>query len=285
MRPTRSASLFALFGLLPLFAALAGCGGATTGGATSGPPVGLTVFAAASLTDAFKEAQTKFQAAHPGVTISYNFAGSDTLATQITQGAPADVFASANTTQMNVAVKGGQVAAASVQTFAHNRLVVIYPKANPAHIQALQDLAKPGLKLDLAAQTVPVGQYAVDFLTKASADPAFGPDFKAKTLKNVVSYETDVKSVLAKVGLGEADAGIVYTTDAATRAGDVGTIVIPDALNSIAVYPIAPVASSAHADVARQFVDYVASADGQAILAKYGFLPGSSGPQYAAPAA
>jgi len=246
--------------------------------------VTLKVFAAASLYEAFTEMQTKFQAAHSNVTISYNFGGSDTLATQITLGAAADVFASANTTQMNVVVKAGQVTGTSIQTFAHNRLVVIYPKANPAHVQTLQDLAKSGLRLDLAASTVPVGQYAIDFLTKASADPAFGASFKANVLKNVVSYETDVKVVLAKVSLGEADAGIVYTTDAATKSDSVGTITIPDSLNSIAVYPIAPVKASGHADVAAQFVAYVNATDGQMVLAKFGFLPGRSGPQYAPPA-
>lgn len=263
-------------GLLPLLVGIfAGCGG----GAGTQPQVGITVFAAASLTDAFKEAQTKFQAAHPNVTITYNFAGSDTLATQINQGAPADVFASANTAQMNGVVKGGLIDAASVRTFAHNRLVVIYPKVNPANIQTLQDLARPHLKLDLAAKTVPAGQYALDFLTRASADPAFGADYKDKVLKNVVSYETDVRSVLTKVSLGEADAGIVYTTDAATKAENVKAIAIPDGLNTIAVYPIAPVKSSRHAPVAQQFVDYVLSPDGQAILARYGFLPGRAGPQ------
>jgi molybdate transport system substrate-binding protein len=264
--------------------ALGACGASTAGGGTSAAPMTLNVFAASSLTEAFTAMQATFQAAHRNVTITYNFGGSDTLATQITQGAPADVFASANTKQMDVVVKGGEVTGASVKTFAHNRLVVIYPKANPAHLQTLQDLAKPNLKLDLAANTVPVGQYALDFLTKASADPAFGADFKANVLKNVVSYETDVKAVLTKVSLGEADAGIVYTTDAATQADSVETIAIPDALNSIAVYPIAPVKNSMHVDLAAQFTDYVSSSDGQAALAKSGFLPGASGPQYTPPA-
>jgi molybdate transport system substrate-binding protein len=287
-RPTQIGhriSRHAAIALVATFAcsiAFAGCGAAASGDppATS---VTLKVFAAASLTEAFTAMQSAFQAAHRSVTISYNFGGSDTLATQIAQGAPADVFASANAKQMDTVVKGGQVSGASVQTFAHNRLVVVYPKANPANLHTLQDLAKPHLKLDLAASTVPVGQYALDFLTKASADPAYGASFKADVLKNVVSYETDVKVVLAKVNLGEADAGIDYTTDAATKAGSVGTIGIPDSLNSIAVYPIAPIAGSAHADLAAQFVSYVNSPDGQATLARYGFLPGSEGPRYTPP--
>jgi molybdate transport system substrate-binding protein len=281
-RPPVFAGL-ALVATLASGLAFAGCGTSSAGGDPSAAPVALKVFAAASLTEAFTAMQPSFQAAHRNVTISYNFGGSDTLATQIAQGAPADVFASANTKQMDTVVKGGQVAGASAQTFAHNRLVVIYPTANPANLRTLQDLARPHLKLDLAASTVPVGQYALDFLTKASADPAYGASFKADVLKNVVSYETDVKVVLAKVSLGEADAGIVYTTDAATKSGSVGTISIPDNLNSIAVYPIAPIAGSAHADLAAQFVGYAGSPDGQATLTRYGFLPANSGPRYTPP--
>jgi molybdate transport system substrate-binding protein len=186
---------------------------------------------------------------------------------------------------MNVPVKGGEIDASSVQTFAHNRLVVIYPKNNPANITTLQDLAKPGVKVDLAAATVPAGQYAITFLTKASADPAFGADYKANVLKNVVSYETDVKTVLSKVALGEADAGIVYTTDAMTEANSVSTLTIPDNLNTIAVYPIAPIKGSKNADVASQFVAYVVSSDGQAVLASYGFLSATAGPSYTPPSA
>lgn len=264
--------------------ALAGCGTSLAGNDVAASPTSLTVFAAASLTGAFGEIATNFEQQNRTVKVTYNFGGSDTLAAQITQGAPAEVFASANVAQMDVVVKGGQVDGASVKTFAHNRLVVIYPSANPAHLRTLQDLAQPGLKLDLAATTVPVGAYALDFLTKASADPSFGASYKANVLKNVVSYETDVKVVLTKVRLGEADAGIVYTTDAATATGSVGTVAIPDALNDVALYPIAPVKGSAHAGLAQQFVEYVDSPSGQATLAKYGFLMGSSGAQYAPPA-
>lgn len=264
--------------------ALAGCGSQSSGATTFASPATLNVFAAASLTAAFGNIGTAFEKAHANVKVVNNFGGSDTLAAQITQGAPADVFASANAAQMNVVVKGGQIDGASVKTFAHNRLVVIYPTANPAHLQTLQDLANPSVTIDLAASSVPVGGYALDFLAKASADPSFGADYKANVLKNVVSYETDVKVVLTKVSLGETDAGIVYTTDAVTETGKVGTINIPDALNDIALYPIAPVKSSAHTTLAQQFVDYVDSSAGQATLAKYGFIAGSTGAQYAPPA-
>ena len=275
--PTRKAIM--LVGALALLFALAACGSSPATSAT-GQHVKLTVFAAASLKGAFTDIAKAYGKTHPNVAITFNFAGSDTLAQQINQGAPADLFASANGTQMNVAVKSGAIDGSAVKTFAHNRLVLIYPVTNPAHIQTLRDIARPGVKLDLAAQTVPVGQYSLDFLDKASADPAYGTSYKAQALKNVVSYETDVKAVLAKVALGEADAGIVYTTDAASASGKVGTVPIPDALNSIATYPIGVVHSSPQAAAARDLLAYIVSTDGQAILARYGFLPGSDGAQY-----
>lgn len=256
---------------------LAACGSVASGrGTTASQNVTLRVFAAASLTGAFGRMGQVFEQEHPGVTVSFNFAGSQTLATQIDQGAPADVFASADAAQMSVAQNAGKVAG-TPRIFVHNRLVVIYPKSNPAHITTLHDLAKPGLKLDLAASAVPVGQYSLVFLDKASADPAYGPNFKRQVLANVVSYEEDVKVVLAKVQLGEADAGIVYTSDVASLGSAVGQIAIPHALNSIASYPIATVNGSAHAALARAFVAMVLSAWGQQTLKQYGFIPASAG--------
>jgi molybdate transport system substrate-binding protein len=263
-------------GLLVLFGALSACGSTSTGNTstpTAAPPVTLNVFAAASLTNAFKAIATKFQAAHPNVTITYNFAGSQALATQINQGAPADVFASANKTQMNNVINAGGINASDSKVFAQNLLVVIYPKNNPGKLAQLQDLAKPGLKIVLAAATVPAGQYAVDFLGKASADPSFGSSYKANVLKNVVSYETDVESVVSKVSLGEADAGIVYATDALANTSQLGQISIPANLQTEAVYPIAPVKNSKNLATAQQYVDYVLSADGQAVMKSFGFLP------------
>lgn len=271
-----------LVGALLLTNACAGGVSSSTSG--SQPPTTLTVFAAASLQAAFDELGAAFHAAHPDARVTFSFGGSDALAQQILSGAPADVFASANTKQMDVAVTGGRIADASVRTFAHNRLVVVVPKANPAHIETLQDLARPGVTLVLAAAAVPVGQYALDFLAKASTDPSFGASYKTSVVKNVVSYETDVKAVLTKVALGEADAGIVYTTDAATRSDAVTTIAIPDPLNSIASYPIGPVSGSAHTALAAQFIAASLDPAGQAILAKYGFLSAADGPQYTPPA-
>ncbi len=248
---------------------------ATTGAKDASAPSGeLNIFAAASLTDAFKEIGAKFEAANSGTKLTFNFAGSQQLAQQIGQGAPADVFASANNKQMDVVVEAGQVISGTQQAFVRNRLVVIYPKDNPAKLQTLKDLARPGLKLDLAAKEVPVGQYALDFLDKAGKDATYGAAFKDGVLKNVVSYEENVKAVLSKVALGEADAGIVYTSDiGGDAAARVGRIDIPDALNTIATYPIAPIKDSKNAGLAQKFVDYVLAPEAQAILARYGFIP------------
>jgi molybdate transport system substrate-binding protein len=236
-------------------------------------PVTLTVLAAASLTESFTEIGAAFEAQNPGVTVVFSFAGSQALAEQINQGADVDVFASASKKYMTAVVDGGRVTADDAKTFAQNRLVVIFPKDNPAGLAELKDLAKAGIKLVLAAQAVPVGQYSLDFLDKASADPAFGATFKDDVLKNVVSYEDNVKAVLTKVSLGEADAGIVYVTDITIDANDkVTRIDIPDELNTIATYPIAPISNSKNAEIAKAFVDFVLSTEGQQILAKYNFI-------------
>lgn len=248
---------------------------ALTEAPTSAPagPVDLNIFAAASLTDAFGEIGKMFEADHPGVSVVLNFAGSQQLAQQINEGAPADVFASANQKQMDVVIGAGEIVTGTQQNFVKNRLVVIYPQGNPADLKELKDLAKPGLKLVIAAKEVPVGQYALDFFDKAAADPAFGASYKDGVMANVVSYEENVKSVLSKVALGEADAGIVYTSDiSGNDAGKVGRIDIPDALNVIATYPIAPVKASQNAELAQAFINLVLSPEGQNILAKYNFI-------------
>ena len=235
------------------------------------PNATITVFAAASLTDAFREIGQKYELYNPGVKVVFNFAGSQVLSQQLNQGAPADVFASANVAQMNTAVQGGRVSFS--QVFVSNRLVVIYPADNPGQITGLNDLAKPGLQIVLAARSVPVGQYALDFLTKASADPNFSPSFKSDVLQNVVSYEDNVKGVFAKVALGEADAGIVYTTDVVgSDSADVRRLYIPDALNTVATYPIAVVNDSPNPYWAWGFVRFVMSQDGQLALWEHGFI-------------
>ncbi len=273
MNSRATTAIFNIFLLTNLLFLSAGCSTAANS-PTSAPTVNLTVMAAASLLDAFNDLGAQFQAGNPGVTVTFNYAGSQQLAQQIASGAPADVFASANQSQMAAAVKTGRIDANAAKFFVQNRLVVVFPKDNPGKLATLQDLSRPGLKLVFAAQEVPVGQYSLDFLNKASRDPAFGADFQAAVRKNVVSYEDNVKSVLAKVSLGEADAGIVYTTDA---AGDpkakVSQLAIPDALNVIASYPIAALKDSSHLALAQAFVDLVLSTQGQATLEKYGFIP------------
>ncbi len=258
--------------LMAVLAGLPGCGPSAAPTPTT-DPVTLVVLAAASLTDAFTELGGRYQAAHPGVRVAFNFAGSNQLAEQLAQGAPADVFASANARQMAAVVESGRVVSGTQQTFASNRLIVVLPADNPGRVAALPDLAQPGLKLVLAAAQVPAGQYALDFLDKAGQDPAFPAGFKAAVLQNVVSYEANVRAVYTKVALGEADAGIVYASDASAAAGQIRSLPIPDALNTIAVYPIAPLADGPHAALAQGFVDLVLSAEGQAVLQEHGFLP------------
>lgn len=271
-----------------IVAALTACGGTTpaapapasapapTAAPASARAAGgeLTIFAAASLTDAFKAIGERFSAANGGASVTFNFAGSDQLATQITQGAPADVFASANAKQMDVVIKAGDIVGGTQRTFARNRLVVVYPQDNPGKLATLKDLANPGVKIVLASKSVPVGGYALDFLAKASKLPEYTAEFSPTVLRNVASYEENVKAVLSKITLGEADAGIVYTTDAAAvKAGAIGQLDIPDDLNTIAAYPIAAVKGAKNADLAKKFVDFVLGAEGQQILAKYGFIP------------
>lgn len=245
----------------------------------------LIVFAAASLTESFKELGQQFEAAHPGAKVVFNFAGSQQLRAQLEQGAPADVFASANTKEMNGAIQSSLIVSGTQQAFARNRLIVIYPKDNPGQVETLADLAKPGLKLVVADKAVPVGQYTLDMLAKMSKDPAYGPHFADQVQKNVVSLEQDVKAVVAKVRLGEADAGVVYATDASAAGGDVTALQIPDQFNQLATYPIAALTKAPQADLAQQFIDLVLSDQGQQVLQKFGFLPPKSASGASAPSA
>jgi molybdate transport system substrate-binding protein len=266
----------AIFVLLAASLLFSGCAPVTAPAASptgdeTGAAATLHISAAASLTDAFNEIGANFAAAHPGVEVAFNFAGSNQLAAQIAEGAPVDVFASANTRQMDAAIETGRIISDTQQTFARNRLVVIAPGDNPAGLQSLQDLATPGVKIVLAAAEVPVGQYALDFLDKAAAGGALGDGYKEAVIANVVSYEADVRAVLTKVALGEADAGIVYQSDVGAAAEEVVQIEIPDDLNTIATYPIAALADSPHPELAQQFVDYVLGPEGQRVLAAYGF--------------
>jgi molybdate transport system substrate-binding protein len=227
----------------------------------------LTVFAAASLTDAFTKMSDDLKATHPNLDITFNFAGSQALVTQIAQGgARADVLALANPAQMKSAAEAG-IPVDGAATFVANRLIVVVPADNPAGITSVADLAKDGVRLVLAGPDVPAGAYARQSLCKAAA--AGGPsidDFAA----NIVSEEDNVRSVLTKVQLGEADAGIVYVTDAMTAGDKVRTIEIPADQNVVASYPIAAISDN---PLAASFVGYVFSPEGQATLASFGFDP------------
>lgn len=237
-------------------------------------PRELTVLAAASLAESFGELGALFEAENPSVKVTFNFAGSQQLAQQLDQGAPADVFASASQKYMDAVIASGRVNQDQDAIFVTNRLVVIFPKENPAGLYELRDLARPGLKLNLADRAVPVGQYSFDFIEKASQDEQFGASFKEDVLKNVVSYENNVKAVVTKVVLGEADAGIVYVSDVTVDvAGELGSLVIPDAFNTVAEYSIAPVAAGQNSELARAFIELILSTEGQQMLARYGFIP------------
>ena len=239
--------------------ALAACGGdddssRSSGAASSGE---LKVFAAASLTAAFTELGQQYTSANGGTKVTFNFAGSQALATQIQQGAPADVFASADTTNMDK-VKD---LVGTPQNFASSQLQIVVEKGNPKGVKGLEDLDNPDLKVVLAAPDVPVGKYSQQALAKANV-----------TVKPV-SQEQDVKAVVSKVSLGEADAGIVYVTDVSAGGDKIEGVDIPEEQNVVATYPIAIVKASKAPDKAQAFMDLVLSAEGQQVLKEYGFLP------------
>jgi molybdate transport system substrate-binding protein len=241
---------------------LAACGGAAVEPAASPTPGvsgSLTVLAAASLTQSFTKIGDQVHAKYPGVDVKFSFAGSPTLVTQIQQGAPADVFASADQANMQKVVAGGFALTAPV-VFAHNKLVIAVQAGNPKHIASVSDLTNPGIKVDVCAPGVPCGTYAT---------AVFG---KAGIKVTPVSQEQDVKSVLTKVGLGEADAGIVYVTDVKSGGTQVEGVAIPDNLNATAEYPVVELKTTQSEPAAKAFVDYVVGAQGQKVLADFGFL-------------
>jgi molybdate transport system substrate-binding protein len=246
---------------------LSACGGTSNIGSEAHT---LTVYAAASLTDAFTEIGQAFEASHVNVTVLFNFGGSQNLRTQIEQGAMADVFASANTKEMDTLVSQNIVEAGAPKVFLTNQLVVIMPKDNPGGIASLEDLSKPGLKLVLAAEEVPAGRYARQVLDNLSAQ--FGVDYEDKVLENVVSNEDNIRQAVTKVQLGEADASIVYVSDA-VAVPELQRIEVPADVNVIAEYPIAPLTGSENSELAEAFIAYVLFAEGQAILKKWGFTP------------
>jgi len=233
--------------------------------------VELQVYAAASLKAALAKMATAYQTANPGVTIIVSTDSSTALETKIEQGAPADVFLSADTANPQKLVDKG-LAPAPVTKFAGNLLTIIVPTANPAGLASPPDIGKAGVKVIACAVGVPIQKYTDQWLTKVSALPAYGAGFPAAYNANVVSHEDNVGAIVAKVGLGEGDAGIVYVTDAKT-SNQVKTVDIPVDENVPATYGGVTVKASAHADAAAAFLAWVAGPDGQAILATFGFLP------------
>lgn len=256
---------------------LAGCGGTTTSSGTSTPsattaaPVSLKIYAASSLTESFDAIKTAYQAVHPNVTITYNFNGSQALEQQLANGAPADIFASADVSHMTLA-KSAKLVTTS-QIFAKNKLVVIVPISNPGHITSLNDLDKSGVKLVVGVPAVPVGKYGLQVLDNLGKAAQYGAVYEKSVKANIVSQEEDDKSVVSKVQLGDADAGIVYRTDVTTaEATKVSIIPIPDQYNVIAQYPIAVLTGSTQQQAAQSFVSYLLSSDGQSIMEKYNFI-------------
>jgi molybdate transport system substrate-binding protein len=222
----------------------------------------ITVLAAASLTDSFNEMGAAFQAANPGVHVKFSFDSSSTLAGQANQGAPADVFASADDANMKKATDGGS--AQDPKPFTRNRLAIIVGKGNAKGVASVKDFERSGLLWVRCADGVPCGDYAKQILAAAKVDTTNHPP---------KSLETNVKGVVTKVTGGTADAGIVYVTDGKAASSSSETIDIPDDINVIANYPIARLKQTGHADVANAFIAFVLSPQGQNILLKYGFLP------------
>lgn len=245
----------------------------TTNGGNGGQEGTLTVFAAASLTDAFGEISKDFEEQNPGVKVSASFAGSSTLATQIQQGAPADVFASADEAQMENVVNEDLVAG-EPETFVRNREVVVVPGSNPAGIEEFADLSEPGIRLVLALDEVPAAEYAKEILANAAEDPEYGPEFERMVLDNIVSREEDVRAAVNRVVVGDADATFGYASDVTPDIRDeVEVVEIPGNLQVVPTYPIAVLKEAENEELAQAWVDLVTSDEGQQFLEKWGFEP------------
>ena len=233
----------------------------------------LTIFGAASLKGALEKAKPAYEASHPGITLTLSTDSSAVLEAQIEQGAPADVFLSADASNPRKLVDG-EYASGDAVDFAGNELTIIVPVDNPAGVTSAADLARSGLKVIAAGDGVPITTYAGQLVDNLAAEPGFPPGFAAAYAANIVSKEDNVKAVVAKIELGEGDAGIVYVTDAAASS-KVTTIDVPDAANVRATYAGVVVKASPNQEAAKAFLDWFAGPDGRAILASFGFLPPS----------
>ena len=249
---------------------LVGCGSGSSGTeGGNGEAETLTVLAASSLIDAFGELAKRFEERNPDVEVNQSFESSSTLLTQIQQGAPADVFASAAQDEMDTAVDDGLVAG-EPEVFVRNREIIMVPKDNPANIRNLQDVAKPGVRLVLAQKDVPAADYAVEILSKANNE--YGGDFKRNVLSNVVSREADVRAAVNRVVVRDAEATFGYASDYTPDIRDrVEVVRIPPDLNIVATYPIAAMKEANNPELAKQWVELVLSEEGQRVLKKWGF--------------
>ena len=270
MKVSTPAALVAVTLMIIAGLLVAGC---TTTEETPGETT-LTVFTAASLTGAFTDIGKAYEAQNENVKVVFVFDGSQTLRTQIEQGANADIFVSASTKHMKALQGGGFMDNGTVTPFLGNSLALIVPVDNPAKITGLADLAKPGAKLVIGTKDVPFGDYTRQMLDKLAADPAYGETYKTAFMANVISEETAVNSVVPKLMLGEADAAIVYKSDVSKDDRDKLTrIDVPSEYNVVATYPLGILAESAHKAEAESFIAFVRGPDGSAILTDYGFDP------------
>ena len=252
---------------------IACCLGAFAGCRDGGdsPRTTITVFAASSLTETFNDAAASFEEQHGDTDVQFNFAGSPTLRAQLDQGADADVYAAADEENMQAAADAGLVQHGA-RTFARNRLTIIVPSDNPGDVHLMPDLAKDGLRLVIAAPDVPAGRYTREVLDLIAADDGFPAGFREAVLANVVSEEPNVKAVVAKVQLGEADAGIVYVSDVTEEIeGDVNMVEIPLDYNVEASYQVAVTSDARHPEAAQAFIDFLLSDRGQDILEEHRF--------------
>jgi molybdate transport system substrate-binding protein len=264
-RGPRHARVLAGVGAASLVVALAACSSSSSSSAPaaagSAKPTGtLVVFAATSLTDAFNKIADQFEAANPGVTVKFNYNGSSSLATQITQGAPADVFASASPKNMET-VTEANLESTTPKTFAANQGEIMVEAGNPSHVASISDLANPSLKVVTCAPSVPCGALATQIFKNAGVTV------------NPVSQEQNVGGVVTKVSLGEADAGIVYVTDVKANESKTAGVPIPADQNATTTYPIAEIKGAPNATAAVAFINYVLGPDGQQVLKSFGFLP------------
>ncbi|HEY4189595.1 MAG TPA: molybdate ABC transporter substrate-binding protein [Candidatus Limnocylindrales bacterium] len=270
--------------LVALFVAACSGAGATTAPSAAAPSsasqaagsgsANLTIFGAASLKGVLDKAKTAYEAANPGTTLTVSTDSSSALETQIEQGAPADVFLSADTSNPKKLVDGG-FASGAATTFAGNKLTVVTPTDNPGGLTSPLDLAKSGIKVIAAGDDVPITKYATQLVANLAKQAGAPANFVDAYNGNVASKEDNVKALIAKIELGEGDAGIVYVTDAAASK-KVKTIEIPDDANVPATYSGVVVKASRNQDAASKFLTWFAGPDGQAILQSFGFLPPSS---------